>query len=147
MGKNLKYFAFAVLALLGYSYIAKANAGKKIKVNFHTLKLLASSGLNLPTIQAIFSLQNPTSQQITINSLVGTIYVNGQELSNVTSFSKITIPGNNEIFLPINIKTGIISAVKNVIALLKKKNKITVSFKGTVNAENFTIPIAETIII
>lgn len=72
--------------------------------------------------------------------------MNGIELSNVTSFNKIVIPANNEIDLPINIKTGIIAVIKNVINLLKAKQKIQVTFAGNVNAENMVIPIKQTII-
>lgn len=146
MGKGFNILALGLLALVGWSFINKANAGKKILVNFRTLKLLSTSGFSLPTIQAIFTLQNPTSQQIQINSLVGSLFVNGKHLSNISSFQKITVPGNNEIDLPINIKTGIVDAVRNVVSLLKnKKQKLSVTFEGNVNAENFLIPIKETI--
>lgn len=146
MGKGINIFIVGLLALVGWSYISKANAGKKIQVAFRTLKLLSTKGFSLPTIQAVFTLQNPSSQQIQINSLVGSLFVNGQHLSNISSFEKITIPANNEIDYAINIKTGIIDVVKNVISILKMKNKkFTVTFDGNINAENFLIPVKETI--
>lgn len=140
-----KLLLFGVVGLFVYSLIAKAQAGKKLNVMFRTLRILKPSGLNLPTIQAIFSLQNPSSQQIILKSIVGDLYLNGKHLSNVSDFKQITIPANNEIDLPINIKIGLFDVLSNIKNLINSKKKFAVSFEGNVNAENIVIPIKQTI--
>ena len=145
MGKGLKIFLLAVGGLFAFSLIRKAQAGKNLQVIFRTLRVLKPTGIALPTIQAIFTIQNPSSQQITINSLVGELLLNGKLLSNLSNFEKIIVPGNNQVDLPINIRIGLIDVISNVISLLKQKGKVTAQFEGNVNAENFIIPVTQTI--
>jgi len=140
-----KILLFGVVGLFVYSLFAKAQAGKKLNVMFRTLRILKPSGLSLPTIQAIFSLQNPSSQQIILKSIVGDLYLNNKHLSNVSDFKQITIPANNEIDLPINIKIGLLDVLSNIKNLINSKKKFAVSFEGNVNAENIVIPIKQTI--
>lgn len=145
MERNTKFLLFGVAGLYVYSLFSKAGAGKNIEVVFKTIKVLKPSGISLPTIQAIFSLQNPSSQSITINSLVGSLSVNGKYLANLTSFQKLTIPKNGQIDLPININAGLIDVIKTVVSLLKSKSTITANFDGNVNAEGFVIPVKQNI--
>lgn len=146
MGKNGKFFLIGIAGLFIYSLVKKAAAGQKINTFFKGIKVLKPSGFALPKIQAIFLLQNPSSQQIEINSLVGSLAVNGKFLSNLTNFKKIIVPGNSQVELPITVSTGLLDAVTTIVALLKDKSKnVTASFDGNVNAENFVIPIKQII--
>src|SRR5437868_7729725 len=132
MEKGAKYFLFAVAALFGYSLWRKSEAGKKIETVFSKFRILKPSGFSLPVIQIIFDIQNPSSQQIAVNSLVGSIFVNGKYLANVTNFQKINVPANNQVQLPINVKVGIIDTIQNVIRLMQSHAGVKVTFKGNV---------------
>lgn len=142
---EMKYLLWGVGILGTYYAFTKITASKKINVVFKKFGIGKASGFSLPPILAVFTLQNPTSTQVTINSIVGDIYVNGEDVANVTEFNKLIIKGNSQNDLTVNVHVGVLSAAKLLLNYFNTGRKINANFQGTVNAEGFAIPVNESL--
>lgn len=96
-----------------------------------------------PIIILDVAIQNPTNERFTIQSIVGTLKLNGQPIGQVQSFvSRDVLPVNATIY-PVNIivsNLGIGMTVYNLITQGIGTSQ-TVSFDGSINASNIVAPI------
>lgn len=143
--KKSYYYLIGLGALAVYYFYSKASAGKNLKVNFQNLKFGKFTGFSLP-ITANFKILNGSSTPITIDSIVGEIFINNKLISTISQTNKINVSGNSETIYPIKVDTGIFDAINVIRQLIKDKKKFVVQFKGTANSTGLMIPIDQTII-
>lgn len=136
----MKNILLALAAIGVYYFVSKENAGEKLNVLFKKI------GISGGSLYCYFNVQNPSSTQINVNSLVGDLAVNGKYLSNISSFDKVAITPNSQVELKVKVSISIIDVIRNISALINSGGKITAIFKGNVNADGFTIPVNQTVI-
>ena len=136
--------AFGIMFL-----VSRASAAKKLKVNFHNFKIEKPVGLNDPTLLVNFRIDNPTSTPLSINSIVGDLFINDKLFSKISQQNPITIKGSNTTIYSVHatvIKEGIKQALLSLFDLIRKKKQVIVRFKGVVSSTGFNIPIDSTVI-
>ena len=142
-----KYFPFIVIGgAVALYFLSKAGAAKKIRVYFKDISLGKSKGLHLPDIFARFRIVNPTNTPLSVDSIAGDIYFNKNLLASVQNLSKFTIEPNSELIYPVKIETSAFSLLQTLYDYLRNKEKITISFDGTVNSSGVVIPVKQIVI-
>jgi LEA14-like dessication related protein len=124
--------------------ISKARAGKNLRVNFQNLKFGKFTGLTLP-LELSFNIINGSNTPITVNSIVGEIFVNDRILSTVNNLDRFNIPGNSSVVYKTVVQTGGLDVINVVRNLIRNKQRIAVTFKGTVNSTGMMIPVEQTV--
>lgn len=122
---------------------SKAQAGKNIKVYLSGLSI--GKGKAIPDIFAKFRIVNGSNTPVTIQSIVGDLFVNDRQLASVSNTERFDIPGNKEVFYSVKVSPNIFTILSIVTNLIKAKQRIKVTFNGTVNTTGLVIPINETI--
>lgn len=131
--------AIALIYLMG-----KSGAGKKLKISLYKLRA-KTRGFNIPDVFLDFKIINPTNQNLNIRSIVGSLNVNDNPFSTISQLQAVEIPANQEIIYSVKVQTTVTDAIQTVWALLKNKQKLKITFDGTVNSEGFLIPVQQTI--
>lgn len=145
MGKGLKLIlTFGGIAAVLY-LISKARAGRNLRVNFQNLKFGKFTGLTLP-LELYFNIINGASVPITVNSIVGEVYVNNRILSTVNNVDRFEIPGNSSVVYKTQVQTSALDAINVIRGLLKDKKSIAVTFKGQVNSTGLMVPVEQTVL-
>lgn len=120
-------------------FLSKAQAGKSIAVNFKGIKTKGKD------IFATFILQNSSSTQVTVNSIFGDVYVNGQVLANVSNADTFTINGNDEATYTVKLTPNYLSIAQIVFNMLSFKQQFKVQFIGKINSSGAIITVNQTI--
>lgn len=131
--------AIALFYLMG-----KSGAGKKLKISLLKLRAKAK-GFNIPDVFLDFQIINPTNQNLTVRNIVGTLKVNGNDFSTISQLEQISIPANQTTIYSVKVQTTVTDAISTIYALLRNKQKLKITFDGTINSEGFLIPINQTI--
>lgn len=125
--------AFVVWNLTGL-----ARAANVLQVVF---KGVSVSGLT--SLKITLTIQNPSNATLQINSMVGTITVNGNELGNISTFNQVTVLPNSQQDVIIDLGIGILdlpAVIQNVIQ--QPLQSYDVSVTGTANVNGIMIPIS-----
>ncbi len=142
--KNLIYILGGGVALW---LLTRLSLGKKLLFNFSGVK--PKGKLLNPILEITLSVQNPSNQRATINSISGTLFLDGREISNISSFKQQTIIPNAETFITIDARPGLIGVaniVKDIFGRDKSKS-YKFRFTGSANVDNIVIPIDNEIVI
>lgn len=121
----------------------KKQIAKTAQFSFDKLGLnLKQGGLNV-----VLGVLNPAQGQITINSVVGFLKVNGKDVASVQAFKPVTVLGNAKTALPLLLKPssgGIISLIRDYIRARKAgdKTSVKITFVGNSNVDGLTLPIS-----
>jgi len=142
MKKALPIILTGAAAIFLY-FVSKANAAKKLKIYFRDLSTKKIPGQILPSIFVRFNINNGSNTPITVNSIVGDIFVNNNPLGSVSNFDKFTIAANSQSIYSVKIDAPITSIAQTVFNLFKKKQKFSVRFEGNVNSSGVLIPISQ----
>lgn len=146
--KNKSFIFIGLGAAVLLYILSKKSAAKNLKVYFQTIGFKKGKGLNLPTVQAVFRIINPTNSTLTIDSIAGDILVNGSLLSSLSQIDKLNIPGNSESLYTVNIKTPVFNVLSTVYMLFKNKTKkLNIEFTGSVNSGGIIIPINQNVVL
>lgn len=125
-------------------FLSKAQAGKNIKVYLSGLQLSKSNSV-FPDIFAKFRIVNGSSTPVTLKSIVGDLYVNDRQIASVSNTDTFAIPANKEVFYSVKISPNVFTLLSIVTNLIKAKQRIKITFAGTINTTGVIIPINETI--
>jgi hypothetical protein len=99
-----------------------------------------SGGLNL-----ILGVQNPTGSAIQLNSLAGSINVNGSPIGNVSNFSPQIIAPNQETDVPLYLSANLFGIAGSVINQLdgnEGSGNFRANLTGTANVNNIPVPVS-----
>jgi len=142
-----KYFPFLIVGgAVALYFLSKSGAAGKLRVYFKSISFGKTKGFKLPEIFAVFRIVNPTNTPLTIDSLAGDIYFNKNLLASVQNLSKVTINANSELMYQVKIESSAFSLVQTLYDYIRNKQKITVSFEGTVNSSGIVLPIKQIVI-
>lgn len=96
-------------------------------------------GLNL-----ILGVQNPTGAAIQLNSLAGSIQVNGSNLGNVSDFSPVVIAPNSETDIPLYLTANVFGIAGSLLGQLdgnEGAGNFNANLVGTANINNIPVPV------
>lgn len=142
-----KYFPFILVGgAVALYFLSKSGAASKLRVYFKSVSFGKTKGFKIPEIFAIFRLVNPTNTPLSVDSLAGDIYFNKNLLASVQNLNKVTINPNSELLYSVKIESSAFSLIQTLYDYIKNKQKITVSFEGTVNSSGITLPIKQIVI-
>ena len=128
-----------------FYFLSRGGTAKRIRVYFKDLTFGKMSGL-IPEIFARFRIVNPTNTPVSVDSIAGDIYFNQQQLASVQNLSRINIPANSEIVYPIKIQVSAISVLTTIYRFIKNKERLKITFDGSINTTGIVIPIQQTIV-
>lgn len=141
MKKILPAALVFIAGLILLNKFAKGSAASNLTFNIAGIDF-SFAGL-VPTMTLSIAVQNTSSQSLTINSMAGSLYINGEYAANVSSFQQLTIPANTEQVYKINLRLSITGVINSVIDIVSGKSSDTanIRFAGTVNFENLQLPV------
>jgi len=137
-GKSLIAFGIAAAAAI-YLY-SKNRLVQSAKFSFEKL----SFDIQKRKVNIVLGILNPTSTTATVNSIVGTLIINGKEVANVENYTKIAVKPKNKSLLPLTITPsamGIFQLIKDFIKSKTKGQKATAKFTGTANVGGTSLPL------
>lgn len=145
MNKNTKLLLSFGIVGIALFFISRARAGKRLQVNFFGLKFGKFTGMQLP-VTAQFRIVNGSRTPLTINSILGTLLVNGEQLSTISQVQPFTIPGNSDNIYPVTVRTSALDIINVIRQAISRKQKLSVTFDGNVNSSGLNLPIKQTIL-
>ena len=138
MDKSLKYL---LIAAAGYLAFKIYRLYTELQLTFLSFTL-GGSILN-PTVQVLFSVNNPTSSDFLINSVSGSLSSAGQNLGTVNISQPIVIPAGSSATIPVNIVSGLGNLISVVQDYLSGNKTNIVHYSGTVTVNSLPIPISK----
>lgn len=138
-----KYLGFGILALAIVYVLRKKSLVDNAKFSLENVVF----NWKKKEVYVRMGILNPTNSEITISSIVGSLFLNNNEVSTIETFSKILIGANAKTLLNLTMKPtlyGIFTSLKDVLS--SKDNKTSfknykVKFVGTANANGVNIPL------
>ena len=125
-----------MLAYFGFKYAKKGFAAKVLNTKIRSIRLNPISKAAL-----IVEIINPSSTEITFDSITLDLVVNGFALSTLNYQKPTRIDGNNSVQINIPFKINPLEGVQFLASLFTSKNQKTVSVTGSINGEGFVIPV------
>ena len=138
MDKSLKYL---LIAAAGYLAFKIYSLYTELQLTFLSFTL-GGSILN-PTVQVLFSVNNPTTSDFLINSVSGSLSSAGQNLGTVNISQPIVVPAGSNATLPVNIVSGLGNLISVVQDYLSGNKTNIVHYSGTVTVNSLPIPISK----
>lgn len=142
-----KYLPFLIVGAAGLLYfISKGKAAQKLRVYFNDVSFGKASGLRIPPMFARFRIVNPTNTPVTVDTIAGDIFFNKSQLASIQNLTPVTIPARSEILYPIKIEASGFSLLQTAYNWIKNKEKVNISFDGSVNSSGVVFPVKQTIL-
>jgi len=138
MDKTLKYL---LIAAAGYLAFKIYSLYTELQLTFLSFTL-GGSILN-PTVQVLFSVNNPTGSDFLINSVSGNLSSAGQNLGTVNISQPIVVPAGSSATIPVNIVSGLGNLISVVQDYLSGNKTNIVHYSGTVTVNSLPIPISK----
>lgn len=88
-----------------------------------------------------FNIQNPNSAPTVVRSIVGDVSINGKRVGRVQAFKTVTIAGNAQSPLDVEVGLKLINTITTLAQLTQGVAGSTIKFSGTVNADNKPIQV------
>jgi LEA14-like dessication related protein len=133
------YLGFGILALAVIYVLRKKSLAENAKFSLENV----SFNWKKKEVYVRLGILNPTNAQITINSILGSLYMNNNEVATVQTFSKLLVGANAKTSLNLTMTPtiyGIFTSLKNVLTKDSAKN-YKVKFVGTANANGVNFPL------
>jgi LEA14-like dessication related protein len=135
MKKNWIYFLL-IGGAIAYFY-GKKRLQQSIKFTFESIKLAGTK------IIVRLGMLNPSGSSANLNSIVGSLIINGNEVAIVENFTKVNIAAKSKSFVDLTITPsglGILTTIKSLIKKGGIKN-LSASFVGNANIDGVTVPL------
>lgn len=137
------YLGFGILALAVIYILRKKSLADNAKFSLENVAFNWSK----KEVYVRMGILNPTNAQITISSILGSLFLNNNEVATVETFSKLLVSPNAKTSLNLTMKPtlyGIFTSLKSIFA--KKDSKqvfknYKVKFVGTANANGVNLPL------
>jgi LEA14-like dessication related protein len=145
MAKKNSLFPIVLIAAAAIYYFAKLKStGENLKINLYNIGTRANKGfLNLPKVILIFQVQNITNNLLTLNGIVGDIYVNGVYFANVNNLATTIVKPLSSSFIDVEVQASILDSFSVVKDFLLNKGKkfFLVTGNLTINVNGILVPI------
>ena len=138
-----KYLGFGILALAIVYILRKKSLVDNAKFSLENVVF----NWKKKEVYVRMGILNPTNSEITISSIVGSLFLNNNEVSTIETFSKILIGANAKTLLNLTMKPtlyGIFTSLKDVLSSKDSKALVKnykVKFVGTANANGVNLPL------
>jgi hypothetical protein len=137
------YLGFGILALAVIYILRKKSFVDNAKFSLENVAF----NWNKREVYVRMGILNPTNSQITISSILGSLFLNNNEIATVETFSKLLVSPNAKTSLNLTMKPtlyGIFTSLKSIFS--KKDSKeifknYKVKFVGTANANGVNLPL------
>jgi len=144
MKKN-SYFPIILIAAAAIYYFSKLKlTGENLKVNLFNIATKSTKGfLSLPRVILIFQVQNITNNLLSVNGIVGDIFVNGTYFANVNNLAQNIVLPLSTTFIEVEVQAGILDVFPVVKDFLSNKGKKSFLVTGnlTLNVNGIIVPI------
>jgi len=129
------FLPLAALIAVGIFQTKKA-AGM---LSYFIRSLAVSFDGQIPILRITVAVQNPSNEQFTIKSIVGTLYSNDQKAANISMFQTVVINPNSQIDLPIIARLDTAAIVSDLITFLTRGsgNPIEIRLDAKANVNSF----------
>lgn len=89
------------------------------------------------------AVQNPRSTGFTINSIVGNVFANGNQIANLSSFYPVLVAPNSESIVPVTLRTGVLDIFSNLRDIIDGELNLgaRIDIVGTINVNDTAIPL------
>lgn len=86
---------------------------------------------------------NPNSEDITVRSVVGEAWFNGNKVGNVEMFDTVVVKANKKTTIDLNVRLMALNIVDAILDMYNEKGagNVEIGFTGTVNVDNKPMPI------
>lgn len=145
----------AVLAVLGYAAAKSINNLSKLQVTVDGIDIIkGQSTLSEVTIRLTIGFYNPSDSPVLFQNFIGEAWYNEKVLSpfKTTSANGTSIKPHSKALIQMNTKVNTVSFASNAFGLITKilagttsDSDMQILIKGTLKADNLTLPIEETI--
>ena len=135
MKKNWIYFLL-IGGAIAYFY-GKRKLQQSIQFSFESIKLSGTK------IIVRLGMLNPSGSSANLNSIVGSLFVKGNEVATVENFTKVKITAKSKSFIDLTITPSGLGILTTIKTLTKKgglKN-LSAEFKGNANIDGVTVPL------
>jgi LEA14-like dessication related protein len=137
------YLGFGILALAVIYILRKKSLADNAKFSLENVAF----NWNKKEVYVRMGILNPTNAQITITSILGSLFLNNNEVATVETFSRLLVSPNAKTSLNLTMKPtlyGIFTSLKSIFS--KKDSKevfknYKVKFVGTANANGVNLPL------
>lgn len=97
----------------------------------------------LTSYKVTFLVQNVTNATLTVNSMTGTVTVNGNTLGNISTFTQVVVPPNSQMPIVVTINLSVLNLPSDVIAIINNNTgSLLFAATGYVNVSGVPAPIA-----
>lgn len=137
MNRTLLWVAAGAAAIFFLSRLQLAR-----RINFLFGGIRPGGTFLQPAIQLEIIVQNPTQQQAILQSLSGSLEINGRYVANISSFNRQTIAPLGESIIRINARPnamGVFSTIKEVLTNQTGTNSVLIT--GSANVDGFSYPL------
>ena len=137
------YLGFGILALAIVYVLRKKSLVTNAKFSLENVAF----NWTKKEVYVRMGILNPTNSEITINSILGSLFLNNNEVATIETFNKLLIGANAKTSLNLTMKPtlyGIFTSLKNVLSSKDCKTLVKnykVKFVGTANANGVNIPL------
>lgn len=136
------YLGFGILALAVIYILRKKSLADNAKFSLENVAFNWSK----KEVYVRMGILNPTNAQITISSILGSLFLNNNEVATVETFSRLLVSPNAKTSLNLTMKPtlyGIFTSLKNIFAKDSKQvfKNYKVKFVGTANANGVNLPL------
>jgi LEA14-like dessication related protein len=121
---------------IAYFY-GKRKLQQSIKFSFESLKLSGTK------IIVRLGMLNPSGSSATLNSLVGSLIVKGNEVATIENFNKTIIAPKSKSFIDVTITPSALGVLTTLKSLFKKGGiaNLSAQIVGNANIDGVTFPI------
>ena len=137
------YLGFGILALAIVYVLRKKSLVTNAKFSLENV----SFNWNKKEVYVRMGILNPTNAEITINSILGSLYLNNNEVATIETFNKLLVGANAKTSLNLTMKPtlyGIFASLKNIFSTKNSQELFKtykVKFVGTANANGVNLPL------
>ena len=135
--KKILPFIFIAAAYFAFKFTKKTIAAKNLNVKIRTLKLNPISAAAV-----IVDVINPTNYDISFDSILFDLTIDGNAISTISLQKTQTIKANKSTELNLPIKLNAFDILLFVKKFISDKGKISkIALNGSINGEGFVIPV------
>lgn len=137
------YLGFGILALAVIYILRKKSFVDNAKFSLENVAF----NWNKKEVYVRMGILNPTNAQITISSILGSLFLNNNEVATVETFSRLLVSPNAKTSLNLTMKPtlyGIFTSLKSIFSSKDSKElfkSYKVKFVGTANANGVNLPL------
>jgi LEA14-like dessication related protein len=123
------------LGIVGLWLYSKAHTGTSLQ--FVPLGASWSGG----ALQVDIGVQNPTNDTLQLNSLAGSVFVNGTIIGNVSDFTPRLITANQQTAIQLTYTPNLLGTAAAILNQVNNGGGIQIAINGAANVNGISLPI------